>query len=572
MRRLAPLALLALVSPALGGDETFKLLPSDGATEGSFGRSVAVSGTKVLVGSYWDDDNGTRSGSAYLFDTTTGQQLVKFSSIDGSAGDEFGISVALDGTMALVGARFDDDSGFASGSAYLFDTATGQQLVKLVSEDGESGDQLGASVALGGSLALVGAPEENGSGLRSGAAYLFDAAAGQQLAKLRPTDGTPDKRFGLSVSIRDTVALIGAPSDNENGIGAGSAYLFDVTTGQQLAQLLPDDGAPGDSFGSSVSISGNTVLAGAPGDDDVADGSGSAYLFRPKPWRLSPINGHWYRLLDPASSVAAEAEAQTLGGHLATIRSQAENDWFHGTFAAAEEIWIGYTDQVIEGSFEWTSGEVPAFENWAAGQPDNSLGADWAIFLPGSGEWTDEPSQPERLGVVEVISEDCDGDQLPDAFQIAQEPGLDWNGDGVLDACATSNYCTATSSSTGSAAVIRAAGTPVIADNAFTLQAQDMPLNEFGYFLMSESTAFVPGFGGSDGNLCLGAPIIRFNLQSDGGMILNSGSTGTVSFAPDLGGLPQNTTLLPGDTWYFQLWFRDASSSNTSDGIEVMFR
>ncbi len=103
------------------GDQLAKLLPDDGAADDEFGRSVAISGTSAIVGAYLDDDDGTDSGSAYLFDTTTGQQIAKLLADDGAAEDRFGISVAISGATAIVGANRDDDNGNASGSAYLFD-------------------------------------------------------------------------------------------------------------------------------------------------------------------------------------------------------------------------------------------------------------------------------------------------------------------------------------------------------------------------------------------------------------------------------------------------------------------
>ncbi len=85
------------------GDQLFKLLPDDGAAGDRFGRSVAISGNTVIVGAYLDDDNGSQSGSAYLFDTTTGEQIAKLLPDDGAAGDQFGGSVAISGTTAIVG-------------------------------------------------------------------------------------------------------------------------------------------------------------------------------------------------------------------------------------------------------------------------------------------------------------------------------------------------------------------------------------------------------------------------------------------------------------------------------------
>ncbi len=129
MRHLTPLhaaaALVLSTAPAYAdlGDQLFNLLANDGAVGDLFGQSVAISGATAIVGAWLDDDNGDGSGSAYLFDTTTGWQIAKLLPDDGAEGDQFGWSVAISGATAIVGATLDDDNGFDSGSAYLFDAA-----------------------------------------------------------------------------------------------------------------------------------------------------------------------------------------------------------------------------------------------------------------------------------------------------------------------------------------------------------------------------------------------------------------------------------------------------------------
>ena len=267
--------------------QLFKLLPNDGASGDLFGRWVAISGAIAIVGAYWDDDNGTDSGSAYLFDTTTGRQLFKLLPDDGAAFDEFGVSVAISGEVAIVGARFDDANGSFSGSAYLFDTTTGRQIAKLLPNDGAGSDLFGMSVAISESIAIVGALLDDDNGFDSGSAYLFDTTTGRQVAKLLPNDGTAFDWFGYSVEITGQTAIVGAPRGDDNGTNSGSAYLFDITTGRQIAKLLPKDSAPQDAFGASVAISGTTAIGGAAGDDDN-NGSGSAYLFDASvcPWDI----------------------------------------------------------------------------------------------------------------------------------------------------------------------------------------------------------------------------------------------------------------------------------------------
>ena len=289
MPLLAAAASVLSTAPAYAdlGDQLFKLLPDDSATGDNFGISVALSGATAIVGAWYDNDNGSESGSAYLFDTITGTQIAKLLPKDGAAGDFFGISVAISGNTAIVGAWGDDDNGADSGSAYLFDTTTGRQLFKLLPDDGAATDLFGISVAISpdGLGAIVGAVWDDDNGTNSGSAYLFDITTGVQLFKLLANDGTSTDRFGNSVPIGGLpgleTAIVGAWKDDDNGDDSGAAYLFDTTTGRQIAKLLANDGAAGDRFGRSVAISpdGIGAIVGARYHDDNGNASGSAYLF-----------------------------------------------------------------------------------------------------------------------------------------------------------------------------------------------------------------------------------------------------------------------------------------------------
>ena len=181
MPLLAAAASILSPAPAYAdlGDQLFQLLPDDGAAGDVFGISVAISGTTTIVGAHRDDDNGMDSGSAYLFDISdpaNPTQLLKLLPDDGATHHDFGVSVAISGATAIVGADRDDDNGNASGSAYLFDTTTGRQIAKLLPDDGAAGDWFGISVAISGATAIVGAIDDNDNGNNSGSAYLFDAA------------------------------------------------------------------------------------------------------------------------------------------------------------------------------------------------------------------------------------------------------------------------------------------------------------------------------------------------------------------------------------------------------------
>jgi len=128
-------------------------------------------------------------------------------------------------------------------------------------------------------------------------------------------------------------------------------------------------------------------------------------------------------------------------------------------------------------------------------------------------------------------------------------------------------YCFSNPNSLFFIPVISCIGSEDISDNDVTFDVSLLPSNQFGYFLLSDSQAFVANFGGSDGNLCLGSPLLRF-----AGDVLNSGAGGMVTFSPDLTDLPGNTTFNPGETWNWQLWYRDGGTSNTTDAIEITFQ
>ena len=272
-------AMLAMPAAAQSIIEDYRVYSEDIGPGDNFGSSIAISGTSMLVGALGDDDNGDRSGSAYLFNMTSRQQILKLVPNDGSVRDWFGNSVALSDSIAVVGAFLDDPNGEDSGSAYLFDTTTGEQIAKLLPDDGVARDQFGMSVAISGNMAIVGASKAGSVSAGPGAVYIFDVTTSQQLAKIVPNDSTANNRFGTSVAISGTTALIGAPGDTANGEDAGSAYLYDTITGQQIMKLLPNDGSEGDQFGVSVAINAGTAVIGAMGDDEDGDRSGSAYLF-----------------------------------------------------------------------------------------------------------------------------------------------------------------------------------------------------------------------------------------------------------------------------------------------------
>jgi hypothetical protein len=277
-----------------------KITPADGAYGDSFGWSVAISDDTAVIGAHLDDDNGSNSGSAYVFRRDQGGpdnwgQIAKITAADGAAYAYFGWSVTISADTAVVGADGDDDNGEDSGSAYVFQREHGGtdawgQVSKITPVDGAEEDYFGTSVSISGNTAVVGAYGDDYSGTDSGSAYVFQRDQGGpnawgQLTKIAATDGAAGDEYGYSVSINGDITVVGAPKDDDNNTNSGSAYILQrdqsgPNAWAQTAKITAADGEYGDSFGGSVAISGDIVVVGAYGDDDNGSYTGSAYVFR----------------------------------------------------------------------------------------------------------------------------------------------------------------------------------------------------------------------------------------------------------------------------------------------------
>jgi len=271
-----------------------KLAASDGEEGDWFGSSVALNGNTALVGAPWDDGKGSvyvfvRDGSDWLLEA-------KLTASDGEEGDWFGISVALEGDTALVGAPWDDDNGADSGSAYVFvrDGTTWSQQAKLTASDAATGDRFANAVALDANTALIGAYRDDDNGYNSGSAYVFvrDGDEWSEQAKLLAGDGAVGDRFARSVAVSGDTILVGAPWDDHNlddgdrdndKINSGSAYVFvrSGTKWSQQAKLLASDGNTEEEFGISVALDGDTALVGTYGDENPVNEENTNNLLPP---------------------------------------------------------------------------------------------------------------------------------------------------------------------------------------------------------------------------------------------------------------------------------------------------
>lgn len=271
----APWMILALsaLAPAQTNYEQTKLLPPFSGSEFDYFASSAMSAGRVLSAAYgpldgvgFPEPGGLRA--VYVQDATTGQVLLQLQASDGIAQDGFGIGLAADGNTALIGAPYDDDLGYHSGSAYQFDLQTGQEVRKLHAPGGQDRDLFGRAIAIDGNFAVIGAPSDDRHGQGAGAAYVFDLTTGQPLYRLDAPDPTRDARFGTSLAIGGGMVVVARrPTWLVGPYPPGYAafpkvYVYDLATGQFRFALLPAPGGPSRFFGADVAISGSKVLVG----------------------------------------------------------------------------------------------------------------------------------------------------------------------------------------------------------------------------------------------------------------------------------------------------------------------
>ena len=265
------------------------MLAPDGAAYDEFGFSVAIDGDTAIVGAYGDQQSDS-PGSAYVF-TRAGaswEYAAKLTASDGIAGDTLGTSVAISGNTAFVGAP-----GFynptSAGAVYVFVNpgsgwTSSTETAKLTASEGAIADHFGSSVAatpLSDDTVLIGAPGKDSS---RGAAYIFSkppagwASTSNFNARLTVPDSVANEQFGFGVAISNNTALVSSPG---NDAGAGSAYVFSkgtawASTSTFVAKLTASDRAVNDGFGENISMSSDTALIGAVGENERR---GAAYIF-----------------------------------------------------------------------------------------------------------------------------------------------------------------------------------------------------------------------------------------------------------------------------------------------------
>jgi len=264
--------------------QTAKLIAPDGAAWSYLGSSVSISGDTAAIGADGATVGANKfQGAVYVFVkpakgwTRASVPQAKLTAGDGMKEDQLGYAAEISGDTIVAGARSAPVNAHPrQGAAYVFvKPASGWKdmihTAKLSDTERTSDDQFGSSVSVDGETIVVGSP---GSHSRGSAHVFVKPVNGwtttQVSAKLIASDGAPGDQFGMVVSIRGNTLLAGAPSATVgSNIRQGALYMFAkpsrgwMDAGQTIKLSLPD-GESKDAFGSSVSMSGDTLVSGAP--------------------------------------------------------------------------------------------------------------------------------------------------------------------------------------------------------------------------------------------------------------------------------------------------------------------
>ncbi len=257
----------------------------------AFGRALDIDGDSIVVGAMFYDSGHPDSGAAHVFSRDASgnwnhdQKLVASNAI---SGEEFGSSVDLQGDTLLVGAYngLNPIPNFISGVAYVFQRTGSvwneQQIVSAT--DAGLGDRFGLAVAMDGDRIALGTPADDDNGLpNSGSVYIFRIRS-NSANKLFAFDRTVDAEFGTTLAVSGDTLVVGAPYHDHSVAlddNKGAAYVYRrVDESWELEQqLLASNAVNDDHFGWSVDISGDRIVVGAPGRDGTFANSGAAYTY-----------------------------------------------------------------------------------------------------------------------------------------------------------------------------------------------------------------------------------------------------------------------------------------------------
>ncbi len=371
--------------------EIKKLTAGDAEGGDYFGFSVAVANDVAIAGAPYENAGGSGAGAAYLFERNFGGnnawgEVKKLTASDAKTNDEFGFSADVDGEVAIVGAYYKETHDIYGGAAYIFERNMGGtnvwgEVKKLTANDMEDGDDFGYSTAVDGDVAVVGARAENAGGSDAGAAYIFERNAGgsnswAQVKKLTASDAEQYDEFGYSVAVAGDVIVIGAYSKYYS---RGVTYVFERNSGGSNAwgeteKLTASDAQVSDYFGYSVAVEEDVTVAGAINESTGGSSAGAAYVF--ENFINSPPQIATNALIFPSAGATILAPFPTN----IIWNFEKITDFIDGTNVTITKISVHISEttnevSIVTNNIENLLGEIPWFV------PENLIGSDTNYVL-----------------------------------------------------------------------------------------------------------------------------------------------------------------------------------------------
>lgn len=586
--------------------------------------------------------------------------------------DYFGLSVAISGDTLVVGAPFEDSAatgvngdqsnelGRDAGAAYVFVKSGGTwvQQAYLKASNSDIHDEFGQSVAIDGDRIVVGAPEESSSAtgvdgdetdnsiLSAGAAYVFErtGTVWSQVAYLKASNPEFDDKFGCSVAVTGDTVVVGArledsdadgingDESNNDALRSGAAYVFRLTSGvwSQEAYLKASNSGGQDFFARSLAASGDTIVVGANGERNSAQGinvppgtydannSGAAYVFvrtgavwnqeahiKSSNSEYGDAFGWGIAIDDDLLAVCARGEESAATGvdgdaldnsasssGAAYIYSRTGSVWTEVAYLKASNTdsadGFGQAVAVLGERVVVGSKDDSGSSGVHANQDDNSQSSAGAayVFERDAGIWEQVafvkalvPDSSDYFGGALALSAEsiiiaAAGDRSEGAG-IDPEPFSEtayWSGavyvfgGGALGA----PYCPLTTNSAGAGASISLQGSASVAANNAVLSISGAPLNQPGLFFYGIQQVQV-AFG--NGHRCVGGAVVRL-----GPPVVSDGAGDVSRIVDNMESVIASSALplLSGETRNFQYWFRDPSGGpiglNLSNALSITFR
>lgn len=246
------------------------------ASDDNFGFSSDISGNYAIIGASGDDTGAENAGSVYIYDITTGNLLHTLNNPTPVSGDNFGDQVSISGNYVLIGASGKDDGGNDYGAAYLYNVTTGNLIHTINNPTPVNSDKFSNSLHINGNYFIIGAQHDDTNHGDSGSAYIYDTVTGNLIHTINNPDSATSDLFGSAVAIGGNYAIIGANRDDTGTGNAGSAYIYDIITNTLLYTI--NNPAPGaaDYFGDFISLNGDIAVISATLDFVSGARSGSA--------------------------------------------------------------------------------------------------------------------------------------------------------------------------------------------------------------------------------------------------------------------------------------------------------